>query len=176
MKIPILTALLLLSTTIFALDVGQKAPLFRAKNQEGVEFDLKQNEGKTWTILYFYPKAGTAGCTEQAGKFQSLLQEIESKGAKVYGVSTDSVKELDAFQKKYQLTFNLLSDEGGLISSLYGTKMHLVTYSNRHTFIIDPTLTIRHIDRDVNPALDAKKVIDILVDLQKKQHLDIPAK
>lgn len=157
----------MMSSLALALDPGQKAPLFTAKNQEGIEFSLNQNENKNWTVLYFYPKAETPGCTKQACAFRDAIKVIEKENAKVYGVSTDSVAALAKFKAHHKLTFDLLSDEDGKICALYQTKMPLVTYSKRHTFIIDPHLVIRHIDRDVDPAMDAKKVADILVKLQK---------
>lgn len=149
-----------------ALEKGQKAPLFKAKNQEGVEFDLKAREGKGWTVLYFYPKAETPGCTEQACAFRDAIKVIEQQNAKVYGVSTDSVEALAKFKKNHKLSFDLLSDSKGEICEMYGTKMPILKISKRHTFIIDPTLVIRHIDQDVDPAYDAKKVADELKRLQ----------
>lgn len=156
------------SVSALALDAGEKAPLFTAKNQDGVEFSLKQNEHKNWTVLYFYPKAETPGCTKQACAFRDAIKVIEKENAKIYGISTDSVEALKKFKIHHKLNFDLLSDADGKISKAYETKMPIVTYSKRHTFIIDPDLVIRHIDRNVDPAMDAKKVSEILVKLQKK--------
>lgn len=154
--------------TAFGIEVGQKAPEFKTKNQDGLEFNLKQNENKSWTVLYFYPKAETPGCTKQACAFRDAIKIIEKENAKVYGVSTDSIEDLAKFKKNHKLNFDLLSDNDGKISSTYETKLPLVSYSKRHTFIIDPQLVVRHIDRDVDPAMDAKKVAELLVKLQKE--------
>ena len=152
-----------------ALDLGEKAPQFKTKNQDGIEFSLQQNEGKTWTVLYFFPKSETPGCTKQACAFRDAIKVIEKENAKVFGVSTDSVEDLAKFKAHHHLSFDLLSDKDGKISEAYQTKFPLVTYSKRHTFIIDPNLIIRHIDRDVDPAMDAKKVAEALINLQKKE-------
>jgi peroxiredoxin Q/BCP len=155
------------SSLALGLEVGSKAPLFSTKNDSGQTFELKQNENKTWTVLYFYPKAETPGCTKQACAFRDAIKVIQAQNAQVYGVSTDSVTALTDFKKNHKLTFDLLSDGDGKISEAYGAKMPLLTVSKRHTFLIDPSLVIRSIDRDVDPALDAQKVADALAQLQK---------
>ena len=158
--------LFFLSFTAHALEKGQKAPLFKTKNQDGVAFDLKEREGKGWTVLYFYPKAETPGCTKQACAFRDSIKVIEKQNAKVFGVSTDSVEKLAKFKAHHKLTFDLLSDEKGEICESYGTKWPILKISKRHTFILDPTLVIRYIDQNVDPVYDAKKVADELLKLQ----------
>lgn len=150
----------------FALEVGQKAPEFTTKTDSGKKFELKKNQNKHWTVLYFYPKAGTPGCTKQACAFRDAIKVIEAKNSKVYGVSTDSVAALADFKKEHRLSFELLSDEEGEICSAYGTKILGLSFSKRYTFIIDPSLIVRHIDTDVDPAMDAQKVADLLTKLQ----------
>ncbi len=144
-----------------------KAPIFKLSNQDGAVFDLENRRGKGWTVLYFYPKADTPGCTKQACAFRDAVDQITELDAEVYGISTDSQKSLKKFHSKYRLKFPLLSDEEGEISRLYDTKMPIVTISKRWTFIIDPDLNIRSVDKDVDPALDAKKVADKLRAFQK---------
>ncbi|KAB8029871.1 peroxiredoxin [Fluviispira multicolorata] len=152
--------------TCFALEVGNPAPLFSLKNQEGKIISLQENKDKLWTVVYFYPKAGTPGCTTQACAFRDSIKIIKSKGAIVYGVSTDSVASLKEFYEKHKLTFDLLSDEDAKIAKAYGTKMAVLTMSKRITFIIDDKLVIRSIDENVDPALDAKKVADKISELR----------
>ena len=149
---------ILFSSLSFAIEVGNPAPLFSLKNQDAKIISLKENKGKIWTVVYFYPKAGTPGCTTQACAFRDSIKVIENEGAVVYGVSTDSVLALKEFQEKHHLNFDLLSDEDGKISIAYGTKMPLLTMSKRVTFIIDDKLIIRSVDENVDPAMDAKKV------------------
>ena len=142
----------------YALEIGSAATLFSLKNQDGKLISLKNNKNKTWTVVYFYPKAGTPGCTTQACAFRDSVKVINKEGAVVYGISTDSVLDLKEFQNKHHLNFDLLSDEYGNISNTYGTKMPILTMSKRVTFIIDDKLIIRSIDENVDPAMDALKV------------------
>ena len=158
----------LLSSSLFAVQIGKTAPNFTLKNQDGGEFSLETNKGKVWTVLYFYPKADTPGCTKQACAFRDAIKVIEKENTRVYGVSTNSVKDLKKFQDKYKLKFELLSDEEGKVSKLYDTKIPLLKMSKRHTFILDPQLHVRFIETDVDPAMDAQVVANKIIELQKQ--------
>lgn len=139
------------------LKVGDNAPLFKVKTELGSDFDLNSRKGH-WTVLYFYPKADTPGCTKQACAFRDAIDTLRQTGADVFGVSADSVASQKAFHDKHKLTFTLLADADGSVIKAYGTKMPIITMSHRWTFIIGPDLKIRAIEKDVDPALDAKKV------------------
>jgi len=147
------------------LQAGQPAPLFTAKTQDGIGFDLASRKGQ-WTVLYFFPKAGTPGCTKQACAFRDNIALIRDQGADVYGISTDTVESQAAFHKEQQLPFTLLADPDGAVTEKYGAKMPLLTMAKRWTFIIDPTLTIQQVDRDVDPATDAQRVADEIARLK----------
>lgn len=148
------------------LKVGDTAPTFITKTHEGTDFDLNSRKGK-WTVLYFYPKASTPGCTKQACAFRDNIEAIRKLGAEVYGVSYDSVTDQAKFHKNQRLNFTLLADEKSDILKLYGTKMAVIGLSKRWTFILDPTLKIRSIDKDVDPVMDAKKVAATIEALKK---------
>jgi peroxiredoxin Q/BCP len=117
-------------------------------------------------VLYFYPKAGTPGCTTQACAFRDAIQAIRRQNAEVYGISTDELQDLAEFHRQHQLTFQLLSDADATVTEAYGVKMPILTLAKRRTFILDPSLTIRRIDDDVDPALDAQRVARMLEQLQ----------
>ena len=153
-----------------ALQVGEPAPQFELKAAEGTGFSLASRLNQGWTVLYFYPKADTPGCTKQACAFRDSIRIIRDQNAEVYGVSTDTVESLQAFQQKYHLNFPLLSDPEATVTEAYGVKMPIVKYAKRRTFIIDPQLIIRKIDEDVDPALDAQRVADTLKSLQHDQN------
>ena len=157
----------LTASSSFALEVGNPAPLFSLKNQDGKIISLNENKSKMWTVLYFYPKAGTPGCTTQACAFRDSIKVIEKEGAVVYGISTDSVFSLKKFQDKHHLNFDLLSDDEAKISQAYDTKMPILTMSKIITFIIDENLMIRSIDENVDPAMDAKKVAAEIKELMR---------
>jgi thioredoxin-dependent peroxiredoxin len=149
------------------LKIGDTAPGLNLMTDEGESFDLQSRKGQ-WTVLYFYPKADTPGCTKQACAFRDNLTHIREQGAEIFGVSADSVEELGAFKKKHNLNFVLLADPGLDAIKAYGTKMPEAGMSRRWTFIIDPDLKIRSIERDVDPVLDAQRVAEVLQQLQKK--------
>ena len=148
------------------LKVGDTAPEFSTKTHQGANFDLSSRKGK-WTVLYFYPKAGTPGCTKQACAFRDNIESIRKLDAEVYGVSTDSVEAQSKFHVAQHLNFILLADPDLKIVALYGAKMPILSLSKRWTFIIDPTLKIRSINRDVDPVQDAKKVAASIEALRK---------
>lgn len=146
--------------------VGDAAPEFELSLQDGSRFALNSRREVGWTVLYFYPKADTPGCTKQACAYRDGIQRIRSQKAEVYGISTDEVAQLAAFHQKYHLSFNLLSDPQGLVTEAYGVKMPVLSMAKRWTFLIDSKGVIRDINTEVDPALDASWVVDRLVALQ----------
>ena len=142
------------------LKAGEMAPLFSAPNQDGVTFNLGSRRGHGFTVLYFYPKAGTPGCTKQACAFRDGIRTLRGLDAEVYGISGDSVSDLKKFQTDHQLPFDLLADPQAKIIDTYGVKAPLVKMAKRCTFILDGDLKIRWVERDVDPMMDASRVAD----------------
>lgn len=143
------------------LKIGVSAPLFVTKQDNGETFRLAERKGK-WTVLYFYPKADTPGCTKQACTYRDGIARLRAAGAEVFGISTDKIDDLVKFREKYQLNFPLLSDESGAIAKLYESKMPLVAFAQRHTFVIGPDLTLKAIDTKVKPDEDASRVLEVI--------------
>lgn len=154
--------------TVSAKDIvaGNAAPMFKLQTMEGKTFDLASRKG-TWTVLYFYPKAETPGCTKQACAFRDNIKKIRELGADVFGVSVNTVKEQADFHKNHNLNFTLLADEKAQIAELYGTKMPMLNMSKRWTFILDPNLVVKAIDKDVDPIQDAEKVANKIKEFKK---------
>src|SRR5258708_7458357 len=100
------------------LNVGDKAPAFDLMSDEGKQVRLRDFKGQT-VILYFYPKDDTPGCTREACSFRDELGQFKKKNTVVLGVSLDDVKSHQAFKKKYNLPFPLLSDENAIVSKAY---------------------------------------------------------
>lgn len=169
-KLNTLLLSLLFSSPLLAagndLLVNDQAPNFKLKTHEGRDFELESRRGK-WTVLYFYPKAETPGCTKQACSFRDNIKKIRNLGADVFGISTDNVKEQAAFHLHHKLNFTLLADEQGEVVKKYGSKMAILNMSNRWTFIIDPQLVIRNISKDVDPIIDSSRVATAIEQLQK---------
>jgi peroxiredoxin Q/BCP len=147
----------------------QKAPLFTATTHEGTPFSLAERQGKGWTVLFFYPKADTPGCTRQACAFRDSIRVIRELGAEVYGISGDTIEDQAAFHAKHHLTFTLLADPAAEVISAYGAKYPLLKVARRWTFVLDPELRIRWVDKDVDPMLDARRVAEQIRALQGGQ-------
>jgi len=151
-----------------SLKSGDKAPEFTLPDQDGKAFKLSDRIGKGWTVLYFYPKADTPGCTKQACAFRDSIKAIQAQNAEIFGISVDSQTSQKNFHTKHKINFTLLCDEKADVAEKFGVKMPVIGIAKRWTFVIDPELNIRNIEKDVDPALDAKKTAKLLEDLQKK--------
>ena len=136
------------------LNEGDEAPGFCLPDQNGEEICLDRFKGG-WLVLYFYPRDNTKGCTLEAIDFTSNLEEFESLGAEIAGVSPDSVKSHRNFCDKHGLKITLLSDPEHTVlekygvwqlKKMYGREFHGVV---RSTFIIDPDGIIRNVWRKV---------------------------
>jgi peroxiredoxin Q/BCP len=149
-----------------AVSLGAPAPLFKLKNQDGQDFDLSSRKGKGWTVLYFYPKADSPGCTTQACAFRDTIKRITARNAQLVGISADDAKEQKAFHQKHQLNFDLLADPELDVIAKYGLKVPLVGVAKRWTFILDPELVVRSIEPNVDPAFDAEWTAESLDELQ----------
>ena len=148
------------------LKEGDIAPLFSAPNQDGVTFDLASRRGQGFTVLYFYPKAGTPGCTKQACAFRDSIKGIKDLGGEVFGLSGDTVVDLKKFQTSHHLPFMLLADPDAKIIESYGVKTPLLKMAKRWTFVLDGDLKIRWVERDVDPMLDASRVMEKIKEIK----------
>ncbi|ATL49709.1 thioredoxin-dependent thiol peroxidase [Chitinophaga caeni] len=124
------------------LKEGDKAPVFKGKDQDGNTVSLSDFKGKK-VILYFYPKDDTPGCTAQACNLRDHYPQLTKKGYVVIGVSIDDEKKHQKFINKYDLPFTLLADDDHKIVNQYGVfgekKFMGRTFEGTHrtTFLID---------------------------------------
>ncbi|HVI91281.1 MAG TPA: thioredoxin-dependent thiol peroxidase [Dongiaceae bacterium] len=136
------------------LKTGDKAPAFTMKTDGDGKVSLSALKGKT-VVLYFYPKDDTSGCTAEACGFRDDQAAFNKLDAVVIGVSRDSVASHDKFKKKYDLTFQLGSDETGKVTEDYGVWVEKSMYGKKYmgieraTFLIDGKGVIRNIWRKV---------------------------
>jgi peroxiredoxin Q/BCP len=105
---------------VAAPKVGNKAPSFRLRDQDGSQIALKDYLGNKYVVLYFYPKAMTPGCTAQACGIRDSKKALDKRDVVVLGVSPDAVKRLPKFIDKESLNFSLLSDEDHAVADKYG--------------------------------------------------------
>ena len=100
--------------------LGTLAPNFSLFNQRGELVELKAFKGKSKVVVYFYPKASTPGCTVQACGIRDYTSEFKALNTLVLGISPDAPAKLQKFDDKYDLLFDLLSDEDHAIADVYG--------------------------------------------------------
>lgn len=158
----------LLATTIFAAapQVGQMAPDFTLPSQDGSKVSLHDFRGK-WVVLYFYPKDGTSGCTLEAHNFQRDIAKYQQLNAEIVGVSVDTPDSHKDFCAKQGLHFKLLADTEKKVSESYDSLMMIIHFSNRNTFLIDPTGKIAKEWIGVSPAKHSDEVLAALSSLKK---------
>ncbi len=144
--------------------IGASAPAVALPNQDGQTIDLGEHLGKEMVVLYFYPKDNTPGCTVEANDFSSRKTQIEELGAKIYGVSLDSVGSHQQFADQHKLSFDILSDVDGKVTLSYGALKHIngSPIAKRMTFIIGKDGDIKEIFDDVNVATHGAEVIESL--------------
>ena len=154
--IPLIAALFLASISmVFAAEspkVGDKAPLFEGKDQDGKTWKLADELGKKVVLLYFYPKDETPGCTKEACGFRDSMEDLKKDNVQVIGVSYDSAESHQKFIAKHNLTFPLLADTDGQIAAAYGAKMANRMMARRVSFLIGKDGKILHVTD--NPSAD----------------------
>lgn len=144
------------------------APNFSLVGSDDTRHTLSDYAGK-WLVLFFYPKDDTPGCTAEACSLRDAMQEIQSLGAEVVGVSMDEPTSHQVFREKYKLSFVLLSDPMGETIRVYGAwgkKMFGREGILRKTFIIDPEGKVQKVYGRVTPLGHGDQIV---ADLQKLQ-------
>lgn len=145
-------------------ELGNKMPEFSAPDQNGNIISSGSLTGKK-TVIYFYPKASTPGCTAEACSIRDNYENFLSLGYNVIGISRDSVKAQSRFSEKYALPFPLLSDPDAVIIKEFGAwgekKLYGRTYEGilRKTYIFDETGTLTEIIDKVNTKNHAEQIL-----------------
>ena len=150
------------STQVAALEVGASVPAVQALDQEGKTVQLADAGKSGYTLVYFYPKADTPGCTKQACSLRDSFAQLTDRGVKVFGVSHDTVAEQKAFAEKYRLPFTLLADTEHAISTAFGVPSR-GAYAARQAFLFkDGKLVWRDLE-----ASTAEQAADVLAALDE---------
>ena len=146
------------------LEVGDKAPSFSLATDGGGKVTSASLKGKN-VILYFYPKDDTSGCTAEACGFRDSHPNFKKADAVVIGVSRDSVASHDKFKDKYDLNFQLGSDETGKVTEDYGVWVQKSMYGRKYmgieraTFLIDGKGVIQGVWRKVKVPGHVEEVL-----------------
>jgi len=148
------------------LKVGEKAPLFKGKNQFGKEIDTKNLVGKKY-VIYFYPKDMTPGCTAQACSIRDGESQLTKAGITVIGVSADDVASHEKFAARQNLNFDIIADPEHKIINLYdvwGPKTFMGrTFDGTHrtTFVMNEENEIIEIIKKPNTKNHAQEILNI---------------
>jgi peroxiredoxin Q/BCP len=168
------------------LDVGDKAPVFEAPDENGATWQSSRHVGKKIIVVYFYPGDFTPGCTAQAQKFRDNMNKISDLGAEVVGISGDSSTTHALFKQAYKLNFSLLADDEGRVARQFGVpvgpggkvtakdadkkllSLKREVTTARWTFIIGLDGKIAYKNTKVDPVADSKQVEAFLLKMDKK--------
>jgi len=119
------------------LPVGSAAPVVSAPTDAGTTLDLGSvYRSHRYTLVYFYPKADTPGCTKQGCSLRDAYADLTSQGVAIIGVSSDSVEAQKAFKEKYQLPFTLLADTDLAVIKAFGARGALRSMASRQAYLI----------------------------------------
>jgi thioredoxin-dependent peroxiredoxin len=149
------------------VEEGQEAPGFTLQDQDGEALRLAELRGET-VVLYFYPRADTPGCTAQACGVRDHRADYDAAGARVIGVSPDSVATIRRFADKHGLGFTLLADEDHSVAERYGVWVEKERGGKsywgvqRATFVIDPAGVVARAFPKVSPQTHDDEVLAAL--------------
>ena len=151
--------------------VGDPAPDFTLPDETGTTHRLADQTGR-WTIVYFYPKDDTPGCTVEACEFRDANETIHERGADVWGISPQGASSKRAFREKFGLPFLLLADTDHSVAEAYGSWVEKQNYGKtswgvaRRTFLVGPDGRIARSWPKVKPEGHAAEVIAALDEAQ----------
>ncbi|MAV19322.1 MAG: peroxiredoxin [Candidatus Poseidoniales archaeon] len=117
--------------------VNTKFPEFNLYDDKR-KFITEENLNGKWSVIFFYPKDESPGCTLQSCSFRDKYEEFKELGVQIFGVSSDSVSSHRKFKEKYNLQYSLLSDKGGILAKNLRLKKNLGLIAARVTLIINP--------------------------------------
>jgi len=144
---------------------GDKIENFEAESIKRGKFKIYDVISKNkFTILYFYPRDFTSGCTNEAISFRDYYEKLKELGAEVIGISTDDLETHKSFAERLKINFDLISDKEGKISEIFGVlkKSFGKISAQRVTFILDREGKIIKIFKKVDAKNHAKEVLEFL--------------
>ena len=160
-------------STIERLAVGQKAPDFEGRTQDGSSLRLSDYRGQ-YVALYFYPEDDTPGCTTQACNLRDGYGRLQDTGIAVIGVSDDDADSHADFAEKHDLPFPLVADPDRDILDAYGVYGERQMFGNtflgtkRTTYLIDPQGIIRHVFKRPKTDAHADEILRMHADAVNK--------
>jgi peroxiredoxin Q/BCP len=154
------------------LKKGQKAPSFSLEDKDGNIFGIKDKDC-AHTVLFFYPKDNTPGCTIEAKEFSDMATKFKRQKIRLIGISGGDAKSKTKFCEKHELNVTLVSDSDFKVSDAYGVygekKFMGMVFNGIHraTFVVNSAGTIEHVFEKVKPAGHALEVLEVIKALRK---------
>ena len=156
------------------LPVDTKAPDFELPDAQGKMHKLSDYLGKK-IVIYFYPKDGTPGCTNEACNLRDNYDVLLEKGLVVLGISYDDAESHQKFIKEHQLPFTLLSDTDKKVANLYGAKGGLLGFvgAKRITYLIDENGIIMHVFDKVDTGNHSEQILEVLKEKENSKKEEV---
>lgn len=153
-----------------AIKLGQPVPNFKFKATSQRQGELKDFKGKK-IVLYFYPKDNTPGCTNESKQFGQLYTEFQRADTEILGISRDNLHSHEKFKAKYELPFELISDEDETICRQFDVIRSKLMFGKsifgliRSTFVIDSNQVLRKEWRKVQVKGHVQEVLEFVKSL-----------
>jgi thioredoxin-dependent peroxiredoxin len=166
----VLVGLAFVVTTVWAvsnqqtngkLKIGDPIPAVTSEDQNGKAVNLAEVAASGYTLVYFYPKAMTPGCTAQACSLRDAYTDLQSKGVKIFGVSLDAVDTQKKFQEKERLPFELLSDQQKQVTAAFGVPLISNSFAARQAYLFKDGKLV-WIDTKASTDKQAQDVLAVL--------------
>lgn len=144
-----------------ALNIGDNVPPVKVTIDTGEELDMEKVFSEGPTLVYFYPKSDTPGCTNQACNIRDNFGVLRNLGVQVVGVSKDSVENQADFREKYALPFPLVADKDGILGEAFGVGSLMgVAYRRQSFLVVDGKVAWR--DLSAKPNSQSEDAIEAL--------------
>jgi len=150
-----------LSASATPLAVGAAAPAVSALTHEGKALNLGDVYPQGYTLVYFYPRADTPGCTAQGCSLRDAYAELTTRGVTVIGVSTDGVEAQRLFREKHNLPFTLLADTEKAVVTAFGVPTTM-GFASRQAFLVDRSGKVVWADHKASTKRQAEDVLNAL--------------
>lgn len=144
------------------LEIEAALPSITATDQDGKEVTFPEAGKDGWTLVYFYPRADTPGCTKQACSLRDSYATLTEKKVAVFGVSLDDVAAQKAFKEKYELPFTLIADKDAKVADAFGVP-HSLGFAKRQAFLFKDGKLVW---KDLTASTE-KQAADVLAEIEK---------
>lgn len=155
-----------------SIKINDQIPPFSVEATSNKTITNKDLENK-FSILYFYPKDSTPGCTTEGLDFTDLNQEFSKLNTQIFGASMDSMKRHDNFKAKQNFSFDLISDTDAVLCNIFGVYQLKKNFGKeymgivRSTFLLDPTGKLVKEWRNIKVKGHAQSVLNTVKELQQ---------